>query len=243
LILSLNEKEGKKNISTGFHAIEFLLWGQDLSATGPGDRSWQDYTTRTNANRRGQYLRIVTDLLVENLAVVAAAWAEDKPGNYRSEFLALDSDAALANILKGMGALSGPELAGERLTVPYETKEQEDEQSCFSDNTRNDVIYDAIGIQNAYLGRYEDGTGQKVAGPGVHDLLMRVDAGFASRLEAQMRSAVDCARGIPQPFDQAILGTNTSPGRVAIKNAITAFQAQSDLIAKAAKVLSIRLNL
>src|SRR5439155_5439287 len=127
LILSLNEKEGKKNVSTGFHAIEFLLWGQDMSATGPGDRPWSDYASGgRNADRRRQYLRIVTDLLVENLQTVAAAWTDGNRGNYRSEFLAMDPDAALANILKGMGALSGPEVAGERMTVPYETKEQED---------------------------------------------------------------------------------------------------------------------
>src|SRR5439155_19585687 len=92
LILSLNEKEGKKNISTGFHAIEFLLWGQDLSATGPGARPWRDYASSArNGKRRGQYLRIVTGLLVEHLESVAGAWAEGQAANYRAEFLALES--------------------------------------------------------------------------------------------------------------------------------------------------------
>jgi len=244
LILSLNEKEGKKNISTGFHAIEFLLWGQDLSATGPGNRSWRDYAEgSTNADRRRAYLRIITELLVEHLETVAAAWNDGNKGNYRSDFIGLDPDAALANILKGMGALSGPELAGERLTVPYETKEQEDEQSCFSDNTRSDLIYDAVGIENVYRGRYLAREGRKVEGPGIHDLLLRVDPAFAGTLAAQIEKSVACARSIPQPFDQAILGTSPSPGREAVKKAATALQAQSELIAQAAKVLSIKLNL
>src|SRR5262249_22723763 len=244
LILSLNEKEGKKNISTGFHAIEFLLWGQDRSTNGPGDRSWRDYTDATrNSERRRQYLRIVTELLVEHLKFVAAEWADGTTDNYRSRFLAMEPDAALANFLKGMGALSGPEVAGERLTTPYETKEQEEEQDCFSDNTCNDLIDDARGIANVYFGRYACANGKKVCGPGLHDLLMRVNPEFATKLSTQVEMAVARAQEIPPPFDQAILGPNTTPGRIAIKKAIKAFQGDSDLIAEAANVLSIKLNL
>jgi len=244
LILSLNEKEGEKSISTGFHAIEFLLWGQDMNPDGPGNRSWRDYTdTAKNPERRRQYLRIVSGLLVEHLQSVAAAWVEGRPDNYRAEFQSADADTALARILKGIGALSGPELAGERLTVPYETKEQEDEHSCFSDNTVNDVIYDAIGMQNVYLGRYSAASGRKIQGPGVHDLLKHVNPSFAEKLAAQVEDAVSSARGIPAPFDRAIQGTDAKPGRVAVKKCINALQSQSDLIAQSAKVLGIKLNL
>jgi putative iron-regulated protein len=244
LILSLNEKEGKKNISTGFHAIEFLLWGQDLSTNGPGNRSWRDYTdSASNGERRRAYLRIVTTMLVEHLETVAGEWESGKPDNYRASFVAMEPDAALACILKGIGALSGPEIAGERLTAPYETKEQEEEQDCFSDNTCNDLVNDALGIQNVYLGRYQSACGQCVNGPGVRELLLRADAGVEARLSAKVREAVACARAIPAPFDQAILGINTSPGRVAIKRAVAAFQAESDLTAEAAKALGIKLTL
>jgi len=244
LILSLNEKEGEKSISTGFHAIEFLLWGQDLNPDGPGNRSWSDYTdTAKNAERRRQYLRIATDLLVEHLQSVADAWAEGRKDNYRAQFQRVDADTALARILKGIGALSGPELAGERLTVPYETKEQEDEHSCFSDNTVNDIIYDGIGIQNVYLGRYSATSGRKIQGPGLHDLLNHVDPSFAEKLAVQIEDAIASARGIPPPFDMAIQGADSKPGRIAVKKAIKAFQTQSDTIAQSAKVLGIKLNL
>lgn len=244
LILSLNLKEGKKNVSTGFHAIEFLLWGQDLSVDGPGNRPWQDYLAATkNAERRRQYLRIVTDLLVEHLETVAAAWRNGDAHNYRSDFVAMDPDAALANIIKGAGVLSGREVSGERLTVPYETKAQEDEQDCFSDNTHNEFIYDAIGIQNVYFGRYMDCSGHKIEGPGLHELLKKVNPTFATELANRVDAAVAAAREIPKPFDQAILGADTKPARVAIKKAITAFQNESDGFARAAKELSIHLNL
>jgi putative iron-regulated protein len=244
LIVSLNEKEGKKNVSAGYHAIEFLLWGQPPGAGGAGNRSWRDYADgANNAERRRAYLRLITGLLVDNLQTVTAACTAGDARNYRAKFLALDPDAALAKILKGMGALSGPELSGERLTSAYETKEREEQQDCFSDNSCDDLIADAVGIQNVFLGRYTTSAGARVAGPGMFDLLARVDPAFAGKLKAQIETAVASTRNIPPPFDQAILGTDTSPGRIAIKQAIAALQAQSDQIAAAARVLSIKLNL
>ena len=244
LIVSLNEREGEKNISTGFHALEFLLWGQDLSTNGPGNRPWRDFTDETrHASRRCEYLRLATALLVDNLQTVTTAWAEGVTNNYRAEWLALDPGEALGRMFKGIGSLSGPELAGERLTVPYETKEQEDEHSCFSDTTHNDVIYNALGVQNIYLGRYTRTDGTKIQGPALRDLLAQTDRAFADRLAAQIDASLAAARGIPAPFDQAILGVNSAPGRVAIKKAITSLQAQADLIARAASQLSIHLTL
>ena len=244
LIVSLNEREGERNISTGFHALEFLLWGQDFSTNGPGNRPWQDFTDESrHASRRCEYLRLAAALLVENLQTVASAWAAVPTNNYRHEFCALDPDESLARIFKGIGALSGPELAGERLTVPYETKEQEDEHSCFSDNTHNDVINSLVGVENVYLGRYVRTDGTVIQGPGLRALLAQTDSAFADRLASQMEASLAAARAIPLPFDQAILGANTAPGRVAIKKAIVSIQAQADLIARAANRLSIRLTL
>ena len=36
LIESLNEEGAEENISAGWHAIEFLLWSQDMNEVGPG---------------------------------------------------------------------------------------------------------------------------------------------------------------------------------------------------------------
>ncbi|MBI5774026.1 MAG: iron-regulated protein [Verrucomicrobia bacterium] len=248
LLLSLNERQGEKNISTGYHAVEFLLWGQDLSATGPGDRPHLDYVpgpsaAAANVERRRDYLRVVTRLLVEHLQTVTLAWDGKLADNFRAKLLAMPADEALGLILKGVGTMSGPELSGERLTVAYETKEQEDEHSCFSDNTHNDFIYDTLGLQNFYLGRYVRANGRKIEGPGLRDLIAAHDAAFAEKLTAQFEAGVRAAREIPLPFDQAILGADTAPGRVAIKKAIKALQAQGESIAKAAAVMKIPLNL
>ena len=67
LLVSLNEVGGEENVSTGWHAIEFLLWGQDLNRDGPGARPVEDYTTNTNADRRATYLAVASDVLVGHL--------------------------------------------------------------------------------------------------------------------------------------------------------------------------------
>ena len=70
------------NVATGYHAIEFLLWGQDLNGTGPGagNRPWTDYAagdacTGGNCDRRAAYLKAATDLLLSDLEWMVAQWA------------------------------------------------------------------------------------------------------------------------------------------------------------------------
>ncbi|HSD11303.1 MAG TPA: imelysin family protein [Candidatus Binatia bacterium] len=242
LLVSLNELEGEDSISTGWHAIEFLLWGQDLDPDGPGSRPFTDYVTgaggtAANQQRRATYLRVVADLLVDNLRQVKDAWAPGRADNYRAEFLSIDADQALRRILTGMGTLSGGELTGERLAVPFDTKDQEDEHSCFSDNTHIDHRFDATGIQNAYLGRY--GT---LNGPGISDLVRHLDPTLDDRARATIQAAVDAVFAIPPPFERAIRGADDAPGRVAIAAAIDALNAQTDVIGEVAQALGIPIS-
>jgi putative iron-regulated protein len=244
LIASLNEKGGEKNITAGFHAIEFLLWGQDLRDDGPGDRSYLDYVAghAPHASRRREYLHLAAHLLVRNIESVVEAWAPHRTSNYRARFVTMPADEALACILKGAGVLSGAELAGERLTVPYETKEQEDEHSCFSDTTGNDIVYDVLGIQNVFLGRYVRATGERVEGKSFRDLLARIDPALAGRLSREIEASVAASRAVPSPFDRAIQGTDAAPGRVAVRALINALRAQADSIAQAGSALGLQLN-
>jgi putative iron-regulated protein len=242
LLVDLNERDGETTISTGWHAIEFLLWGQDHSASRPGARPFSDYVagaggTATNQDRRGAYLSAAAELLVENLAQVRDAWAPSTPGNYRADLLAADTDEALRRILTGLGTLSGGELTGERLSVAFDTKDQEDEHSCFSDNTHVDHRNDEIGIQNAFNGRYG-----AVVGPGIYHLVRQVDPTLADETVVAMRAARNAIFAIPVPFDQAILGNDETPGRQAIAAAIAALNAQTDKIADCAEALGISIS-
>ena len=240
LITSLNESGGETNISTGWHAIEFLLWGQDLSADGPGSRPANDFVSAPNADRRATYLTVASDLLVEHLNSLVEAWAPDSDGNYRAEFLALPADEALSMILSGIGELSRGELAGERLTVAYEEHSQEDEHSCFSDNTTADVVGNASGIQMVYLGELGS-----ASGPGIDDLVAAVDSDLADRLREEIESSVSLAEAIPAPFDQSLAPgvPDDDPGRVAINDTIQALDVQADTLVEAATALGLELNL
>ena len=239
LLVSLNEQGGEANISTGWHAIEFLLWGQDLSTDGAGTRPVEDYTTGANADRRAAYLGVASDLLLTHLGQMVDAWAPDGD-NYRSEFLALFPGEALGMIMTGIGELSRGELAGERMTVAYEARSQEDEHSCFSDNTTNDIIGNASGIERVYLGQVGD-----VDGPGIYDLVAADDQELADRLADEISASVGLAEEIPPPFDQHLLEgvSDEDPGRVAIFDTIVSLEGQTDTIVEAAEALEVDLNL
>jgi putative iron-regulated protein len=248
VLVGANEKEGEKTVSTGFHAIEFLLWGQDLYADSPGRRSYLDYVDASegpglHAARRRQYLRLLAGILVEDLRIVTSQWATNQPDNYRARLVTLPPDEALTRIFNGLGNLSGSELSGERLLVPYTTKSQENEHSCFSDTTHLDLVRNEIGIQNICLGRYTRINGTVLEGPGILALLETTDPALARDLRQQLDASVSALKAIPPPFDQAILGDDAAPGRVAIKKSLDALQAQTASIAKAAAVLNIPLNL
>ena len=239
LIVSLNEEGGEENVSTGWHAIEFLLWGQDMSEDGPGVRPLEDYTTNANARRRAVYLATASDVLVSHLRDMVDAWAPSGSGNYRERFLALAPDDALVRIITGMGELSRGELAGERMTVAYEERSQEDEHSCFSDNTTADIIANARGIQLVFTGDYGS-----VSGPGVMDLIAAEDEELAKQLEDEIRRSVSLAEAIPAPLDQHLRDgvSDASPGRQAILRTIVSLEDQTDTIVSAAEALGITIS-
>jgi len=243
-IARLNERGGEENIASGWHAIEFLLWGQDFSETGPGDRSFEDYVDgkANNADRRRQALLTVTELLIDDLRSLSVAWAPDAR-NYRANF-ERGGQESVRKIIVGLGSLSRGELAGERMEVALNTQDQEDEHSCFSDNTTRDIVNNALGIENAWLGRFKRRDGSLVQGPSVKDLVAAKDAGLAERTSQQIAESVADANAIPAPFDRAIVGGKDAPGRVAIQKTINSLVQQSkDLVAAASAVGITRLTL
>ncbi|MBC8069292.1 MAG: iron-regulated protein [Deltaproteobacteria bacterium] len=236
VLASLNEVDGEANIATGWHAIEFLLWGQDLAADGPGVRPFEDYTTAPNADRRKQYLDVVTDLLVADLERVEAAW-EPGAGTYGDEFAALDAEEALNRMLTGIGKLAGGELSGERINVAYNTKLQEDEHSCFSDNTHSDILDNFLSIRHVYLGEVA-GTD----GPGIDELVETRDPELAARIQTRLDELESSIRMMPKPFDQAILGADADPGRVAVKHIADELIALGDDLVDVAALFGLSLS-
>ena len=163
------------NVATGYHAIEFLLWGQDLNGTGPGsgNRPASDFSipkcTNGNCERRVEYLKSVTDLLIDDLEEMVSHWR--KNGVARKELVNGDPNRGLISILTGLGRLSYGELAGERMQLGLMLDNPEEEHDCFSDNTHNSHYYNWLGMINVYTGNYVRTNGSTVSGTGINDLI------------------------------------------------------------------------
>ena len=234
-----NARGGEENVATGWHAIEFLLWGQDFDPDGPGDRSFEDYVDgkTPNADRRRQYLKVVTELLVDDLRYLVVAWAP-AAHNYRQRF-EHGGIESVRKMIVGLGSLSRGELAGERMEVALNTQDQEDEQSCFSDNTHRDIVNNAAGIENVWLGRYLRRDGTTLQGPSLRDLVAARNEALASRVTTQIAASVAAARAIVPPFDREIMGAKDAPGRQRILATIDSVVQQSRDFLDVATVLGI----
>lgn len=251
LLASLNELGGSEaNVATGYHAIEFLLWGQDLNGTGPGagQRPASDYqlgegATGGNNERRRAYLAAATELLVNDLAQMHAQWQPEQ-ANYRAELLAEPAENGLRKIFFGMGSLSLGELAGERMKVSLEANSTEDEHDCFSDNTHNSHYYNGKGIQNVYLGQYQKLDGSLLSGPSLSALVAKrnpeADQALQADLqttEAKLQALVDSAAA-GQHFDQLIAAENLE-GQQLVRDAIAALVKQTSSIERAAAAIGL----
>lgn len=234
----LNAQGGDENISDGYHAIEFLLWGQALDAVGPGKRPATDYVPggpRKNADRRATYLRVAVSGVLQHLTTVRDAWAPN--AEYRTSFVG-GGTASVGLMITGLGKMSKGELAGQRINAAYETKSRRDQHDCFSSQTLVDYERDARGIQNMYLGKY--GT---TDGPGLDDLVRAKNADLDARIQKQLQASIDAIVAIPKPFEASIAGDDNSPGRKAIAAAVDSLRAQGDLFAEAAAALGLSIQI
>lgn len=241
-----NEDGGEENISVGFHPIEFLLWGQDDTDPSnelPGQRPSTDFLagdsgSAENQDRRGDYLDLLGDLLIDDLQFVVDAWSPNDPSNYRAGFEAGSWEASLEKILTGMIILSGFETGGERLQVALDNGDQEDEHSCFSDNTHRDMVQDVLGVQNVWLGEYEAlSSADSVSGTGVREVVASIDSDLAAQIGAQISESVRLAEALrptnqDSPFDVLISIGNTD-GNAKVQALIDSLRDQEELLSQA----------
>jgi putative iron-regulated protein len=237
------------NVATGYHAIEFLLWGQDLNGTGPGNgnRPASDFDSKTcthgNCVRRAQYLRTVTDLLVDDLAWMAAQWGAN--GEARKTIEQGSDEAGLTAIMTGLGSLSYGELAGERMKLGLMIHDPEEEHDCFSDNTHASYFFDALGMRNVYLGAYRRADRSLVAGPSVSDLVKakspEVDAEVRAKLDATMDAmyALYLRALTTESYDQMI-GEGNNAGNEVVQRVIDALLDQTKSLERAVAALDLK---
>lgn len=224
-----NQADDEAEVATGYHAIEFLLWGQDLSLETAGTRPVSDYADTPENARRRAYLETVTNLLVDDLTFLVNSWAPNQD-NFAKTFLA-DNDA-LAKIMTALATLSGFELASERMATALDSGDQEDEHSCFSDNTHNDFIQNQQGIANVFFSS------------GLYEYLETKDEELAEELEHEILDTLKMLKALPHPIDREILATpKDSAPRMEMEKAVKALQAQAELFKKAGTVLGIEVSI
>ena len=159
---------------------------------GAGNRSWTDYAagedcTNDNCDRRGDYLKAATDLLVSDLEWMAAQWGE--AGEARTSLMA-DEGAGISAMLTGMGSLSYGEQAGERMRLGLMLNDPEEEHDCFSDNTHNSHYYDGLGVQNVYLGEYVRVNGELISGASLSDLVAAADPALDMEMRVKLSTTI-----------------------------------------------------
>ncbi|MDX8526084.1 imelysin family protein [Mesorhizobium sp. MSK_1335] len=247
---TLQETGGvEANVATGYHAIEFLLWGQDLHGTGPGagERPHTDYDLKNcsngNCDRRAEYLKSASDLLVSDLQEMVNDWKQD--GAARKNLTDGDANTGISTIFTGMGSLSYGELAGERMKLGLLLHDPEEEHDCFSDNTYNSHLYDAVGIRDAYHASYKRLDGSVVSGPSVSDMVKAADPAIDKELSGKLDTSVARMEAIKaralagEAYDQQIAEGNTE-GNATVQAAIDALVDQTKSIGRA--VGSLKLN-
>ncbi|MDE1569830.1 imelysin family protein [Aquabacter sp. P-9] len=253
LLHDLNSAAGvESNVASGWHAIEFLLWGKDLHGTerGAGERPWTDYDTKActggNCERRAQYLKVATQTLVDDLKEMADDWGTK--GKARAALLKKKDKAGLAVIFTGIGSLSYGELAGERMKLGLLLHDPEEEHDCFSDNTHNSHYYDEVGIQDVYYGRFTRIDGTTFSGPSVADLVRAKDAKIADEIDAKMAAALAALKAIKDTADSGemfydmMLAEGNAKGNKLIQDGVDALVAQAHAIERGVAALKIQIK-
>ncbi|PID36492.1 MAG: peptidase [Rhodobacterales bacterium] len=250
LIASLNEADGiEANVTSGYHAIEFLLWGQDLNGTGAGAgaRPVTDFVvgegcTGGNCERRVEYLRAATDLLLADLEEMVGYWKEG--GEARNTVMA-DETAGLVAVLTGMGSLSYGETAGERMRLGLMLNDPEEEHDCFSDNTHFSHYYDGMGVQNVYLGSYTRVDGSVVSGPSLSEMVAAKDAALDAEMKgkldttmAALKAIVDTAESGEMAYDQ-MLAEGNAKGEALVMGGVNGLVDQTKTIQRIVSALDL----
>ncbi|MGI8604159.1 MAG: imelysin family protein [Verrucomicrobiales bacterium] len=240
VLARLNARGGEENISCGWHAIEFLLWGPDIRADAPGQRRASDFATDRFASRRCAFLLAATRLLVDDLDVVAREW-KAAPGTYRAEFEAAPAQA-LAHIFTALYQLSGFEMASERLLIGIDTQSQEDEPDCFSDTTSQDFLWNARAMAGVWHGRWTRRDGSKLNGRALREFVAARNKEMGHLLDEKFAECLAQAEKLPAPFDQIILQPDGTPEKEALLRFAEGLEFQADLLAHFAREQNLEIE-
>ena len=242
VLASSDERGGIENLSTGYHALEFLLWGQRPDQTsGPGERPFTDYVdggTATNQARRRTYLQSATSLLLSDLSGVSAAWDTTDSSSYAAMMVHGSTHDALQLIVRGWSNMTVSELYFERMNDPFLTQNRKDEESCFSESTAIDLASNMQGVVNVWNGQYG-----AVSGVGLAALVKAKNPPLAATMTTQLAAASAAIAAIPPPFDHAVLAPADSDAHQKVQAALDALAPLAATIRQIATALGVTVNI
>ena len=175
----------------GFHAMEYLLWGEG------GDRTAASLTDRELA-----YLAVLAREAARAGASLHADWT--RPGGYADVLRAAGTgpDAvyptvtdALYELLMGLLFIAD-EVQAEKLGVPLDAGTGLFAESRFSGASMADVRDNLLGMALVYTGGPEGG--------GLQALVGAVAPAFDARFRAELEAALQAADAVPVPLRDAV---------------------------------------
>jgi putative iron-regulated protein len=242
VLASSDERGGIENLSTGYHALEFLLWGQRPDQTaGPGLRPYTDYVdggTADNQSRRRTYLQSATSLLLSDLSGVAAAWDTSDSSSYGAMMVRGATHDQLQLIVRGWSNMAVSELYFERMNDPYLTQNRKDEESCFSESTSTDINANMQGLLDVWSGQYGS-----VSGIGLGALVEAKNPSLAAMMTSQLAAAQAAIAAIPPPFDHAVLAPADSDAHAKVQAALDALSPLAATMRQIATALGVTVNI
>lgn len=200
-IARLNAIEPQLNITTGLHVLEYLLWGADgalIADAFAGDA------------RRGDYAQALTQLFLNDITLVAAAWVEGS-NNYRASVEAMDQRNALGRAFNGMTALLGYEVPLRRIGAGLFPANENFQPSPFSKTSADDMRASFEGAKAVY---FITGIDTLVTAEADADLAGKISAGF-ERAETALAA-------MNAPYERFLAPASGSPERGTAEAAVRA---------------------
>ncbi len=223
---------------TGWHAIEFLLWGQEPpGSTGEaGDRAVTDYLpNQPNNDRRRAYLKLTADMLVDDMHYLVESWDPKSRNSYAAAFRLLNQREALGRIMNGIAQLTGQEMATNRLANALDAKDPHRLTSRFSAQSYQDFVFALRGVRDVWTGDFGGDSR-----PGVGALVGRIDPALAQKILHALDHAEESIADLESPLERETLpAPANSPARQTAERAIADLKRFASLIRDAGTKMGV----
>jgi putative iron-regulated protein len=219
---------------TGFHPIEYLIFGTNGTATAADFTVAATSTTPSGASKIN-YLMALTTNLVSNITLIRSAYTVgstddfisiiENPGPTNSTYQT--HKAALLDLVNSMSGICdevGGSAADGKIWSVYSTQNAALQESYFSNNSWADFSNNIIGVRNAYLGVYGGST--TPATNSLYNLVAAKNLSLNNTIMTSINNAIGSFNAATSiPFGQAVQYNNGERTQVlSVMNAIDSLQ-------------------